>query len=324
MKKVIVLILVLAGLGTYAYRVHIQPGRQPDPRILGSGSIEAESVVVSPKIAARIRTMAASEGDRVEAGRVLVTLDCEEIAKRKSLAEVQIEQAQALVVQSSVAADQTRSQVEPLLVQREQAQRERDRVARLVEAGATGTQRLETAQAVLDTLDRQIAAARKAGATAGQAVGVAARQKAVLEESASSVDVALKECELVAPVGGVILARNYEPGEVVLPGAALLKIGRLEESYTWIYIPNEKMGKVRLGQKARLEADALPGTEFEGRVVQIREEAEFTPKSIQTKEDRTRLVFGVKVAVKNEEGKLKPGMPVEAELLDEPAPEPTP
>jgi HlyD family secretion protein len=102
----------------------------------------------------------------------------------------------------------------------------------------------------------------------------------------------------------------------VLPGAAILKLGRLSEVYTWIYIANEKVGRVRTGQRVELAADTYPGRVFVGRVVRINEQAEFTPRSIQTREDRTRLVFGVKVVAPNPDRALLPGMPVEAVIVD--------
>jgi HlyD family secretion protein len=147
-------------------------------------------------------------------------------------------------------------------------------------------------------------------------IGVATAQVELAEKSLALARTQLGECTLTAPLAGVVMTRVREPGELVLPGSTLLKLGHLDEVHTWIYVPNEEIGRVRLGQTAELAADTYPGRVFRGTVVRINDEAEFTPKSIQTKEDRTRLVFGVKVAITNSGRELLPGMPVEAALVD--------
>jgi len=154
-------------------------------------------------------------------------------------------------------------------------------------------------------------------------VVVAASQVELAKKAVEIVEVQLKECQLAAPAAGTVMARNYEPGEMALPGAAILKIGRLDEVYTWIYVPNNEIGRVKLGQRAKLVADTYPNRSFYGTITRINEQAEFTPKSIQTKEDRTRLVYGVKVTITNPDRALMPGMPVEAQIIGTEPPSPS-
>ncbi|MCS7286483.1 MAG: efflux RND transporter periplasmic adaptor subunit [Anaerolineae bacterium] len=136
------------------------------------------------------------------------------------------------------------------------------------------------------------------------------RAKAALEALKSKRE----KLFLYAPVGGWVTTQAFEEGEIVPPNAAILKIANLEELTLTIFVPEPELGKVRLGQKVKVTVDPFPGETFEGEVVYISPRAEFTPKSVQTKEERVNLVFRVKVRLPNPEGKLKAGMPAEARL----------
>jgi HlyD family secretion protein len=149
-------------------------------------------------------------------------------------------------------------------------------------------------------------------------VAVAVAQIELAKKTVALAESQVAECTLTAPRSGVVMTRVREPGELALPGSSILKIGRLDEVYTWIYVPNEEVGRVHLGQSVTVVADTYPGRTFTGTVARVNEQAEFTPRSIQTKEDRTRLVYGVKVVVPNPDRALMPGMPVEAALVDPP------
>ena len=119
---------------------------------------------------------------------------------------------------------------------------------------------------------------------------------------------------LHAPISGWVTTQAFEVGEIVPPNVPILKIADLTELTLTIYVPEPELGKVRLGQKVKVTVDALPGETFEGEIVYISPRAEFTPKSVQTKEERVNLVFRVKVRLPNPEGRLKAGMPAEAHL----------
>lgn len=134
------------------------------------------------------------------------------------------------------------------------------------------------------------------------------RAKAALEALRSK----RKKLFLYAPISGWVTTRAYEEGEIVPPNATILKIANLQELTLTVYVPEPEIGKVRLGQKVKVKVDPYPGEVFEGEIVYISPRAEFTPKSVQTKEERVNLVFRVKVRLPNPEGKLKAGMPAEA------------
>lgn len=123
---------------------------------------------------------------------------------------------------------------------------------------------------------------------------------------------------ILSPIDGVITARPVEPGAVVVPGQTLLSIINLDTVYLRGYIPEQDIGNVRVGQKARVYLDAKPDKPMEGQVIQIDPEGSFTPENIYFKSDRVKQVFGIKVAIHQPGGYAKPGMPADAELILEP------
>ncbi len=320
MKKALPIVVALLALSLYVYFARIRPGRIYDPTVRGSGTIEATEVVVAAKIPARVLEVRVAEGDPVTSGMVLVTLECSDLEMRKAQAEAQLAQARAALVQAQAGERAAQGQTAPLAVQNELAQKERDRAKALFDSESATQRAVDQTEAALKGNEEQMRAAVLAVQVAHSGIEVAAAQVSLAGKSVALANTQLEECSLKAPTSGVVLSRSREPGELVLPGASLLKIGKLDQVHTWIYVPNAEIGRVRVGAPVQLKADTYPDRTFDGTVTRINEEAEFTPKSIQTKEDRTRLVYGVKVSIPNAEGALLPGMPVEAVVLTETVP----
>jgi len=157
-------------------------------------------------------------------------------------------------------------------------------------------------------LDRLLAGARP------EEIEVARAAVAQAEAAVEAARIRLNKHIIRAPASGFISSRNVEPGENVLPGATLMVISQLDEVELTLYVPLDKLGLVQLGQKVEVTVNAYPGEVFIGKVIYISPEAEFTPKNVQTKEERVSLVFAVKVRIPNPEHKLKPGMPADAVL----------
>ncbi|HSD53983.1 MAG TPA: HlyD family efflux transporter periplasmic adaptor subunit [Burkholderiales bacterium] len=151
-----------------------------------------------------------------------------------------------------------------------------------------------------------------------QRVAASLETLARTEESArgrvAEVEATLADTRLVAPIDGTVMSRLAEPGELVPPGRPIATLVDLGALYARVYIPEREIAKVRLGNPARLYADAFPERPFAGKVVEIAERAEFTPKDAHVKDEREKLVFGVKVAIDNPAGELKPGMPVDVQI----------
>lgn len=121
----------------------------------------------------------------------------------------------------------------------------------------------------------------------------------------------LSWCNIVSPLDGTVLSRYREPGEWVTPGQKILTLANLRDLYAYVYVPAPVMEKLKLNQEVTAFLPLSDGRSIVGKIVHIRNEAEFTPKNVQTRTERERLVFGIKIAFDNKDGMLKPGMSVE-------------
>lgn len=251
--------------------------------------------------------LAGSRPQEIEAARAALR----QAAATREWAERELARVQQLHARELVAAqelDRARQAYESAAAQ-EQAARER---LALAEAGPRPHE-VEAARA-----DVRAARERLALLRAGPRPDEVARARAQVAEAEGTLEAArarLAETRLQAPVTGVVLRQNVEPGETVTPGLPLLTL--LDPTDLWIrvYVPEPEIGRVRLGQRAHVTVDSHPGRVFPGTVTEIAGEAEFTPKNVQTRKERVKLVFRVKVAVRDREGILKPGMPADVELL---------
>lgn len=343
MKRIIAIIAVLSvGLGVALY---FQLRKLDAPSLApagGTGIIEGVEVDIVTRIPARIQRITAEAGDKVEAGQVLVELDCSE--PRAALnqaraglaaAEAQVQAAEAGVEAASLnsraarmAVEVVQAQVASVEVGKQNANREAERVASMSQAGAISTSRLDQAQTAVQNLSHQIeglkankqAVREKAMAARGQvsmaqAQVLAARaQVEVAKAAVMRVETVVVECVLKAPRAGLVLSRNFEPGEAVLPGAKLMTLVDLSSVRTTFYLPNAELAAAAPGKAVSVRADAWPDDTFTGRIRQVSAKAEFTPRNVQTREDRDRLVYGVEIELANPEGKLRPGMPVEVAI----------
>jgi HlyD family secretion protein len=125
---------------------------------------------------------------------------------------------------------------------------------------------------------------------------------------------------LTSPIAGVVLSRNIEPGEVVGAGISLLTVADLRTVWLRIFVPENRLGRLKIGQPADVVVDAFPDRAFRGRITEIAGQAEFTPRNVQTKQERVKLVFGVRLTLENQDSLLKPGMPADAQIHTERSP----
>jgi multidrug efflux pump subunit AcrA (membrane-fusion protein) len=171
----------------------------------------------------------------------------------------------------------------------------------------------EIATAAVGLAEAQVDGMR-IGATPAQIAAVQA-QVEVARASLDALKVQADKFHLRAPLSGLILERPVHTGEVALPGAPLMTIGDLANVTLTVYVPEDQLGKVRVGQPVSVTVDAYPAREFGGEVIFIASQAEFTPKNVQTREERVSMVFAVKVSLPNSDHALKPGMPADAVLV---------
>ena len=330
-RFVIPALLTAVLTGTAACRREAPAG---PPR--ASGYVEATDVRVSSRVPGRIERVNVVEGARVNAGDTLVEVSTTEIALAISRVRAERDQAvanlrlleagarpedirqleaQAAAAQadreaaeaevSSARADEAR--FEQLLRNRAGSQKQRDdAVARreLAEARQKATaDRVNAAKATL--------ARARAGARAEEIAGARARVAAV-DAQIASLEHDRSEATVVAPMAGIISSRLAEPGEIVAQGTPLLVLIDLDHAWANVYVEEPLVPTLRLDQPATVLTDA--GDRLAGRITFIAPRAEFTPRNVQTAEERAKLVYRVKVTVDNREGILKPGMPVEAEF----------
>ncbi len=137
----------------------------------------------------------------------------------------------------------------------------------------------------------------------------------VAKAGVDQVSATIENAVIYSPIDGTVLEKNLETGEMAFPGSAILTLADLKKPWIKIYVKETRLGLVKLGQKAYATVDSFPGVKFSGHVVAISNKAEFTPKTIQTQDERVKLMFAVKIALENPENKLKPGMPADAAIL---------
>ncbi len=343
MRRVIVFLLLLSvGLGALlAWQLSRQRAAARGPAG-GSGTIEGVEVRVTSRLASRITAIHAQEGDRVEAGQVLVELDCAEPESLLHQARAQLQAAETAVEAARVNAEAaslnaraarqaiqaTGARLEALEVGRGTARKEAARLGTLQAAGAVSVSNLDRVQDQVLGLEHEIAGVRanqeavRAQALAAEMSSRAVRTQVQAVESNAEqaragvrrAEALVAECRLVAPRGGRVQHRHLEVGEAVLPGTAVLTIVDLSQTRVTFFLPNEQVGLAVPGRAVSLTADAYPGEVFHGEIQRVSAEAEFTPRNVQTREDRERLVYAVEARVDNPQERLRAGMPVEVRI----------
>jgi len=173
---------------------------------------------------------------------------------------------------------------------------------------------LELAQARLAAAKAKLAAAQ-ADPTPEQ-LAVAKAQVDTARAAVNVVQAQMEKLVLLAPADGVVLSRSVEGGEVAAPGAPLLTLGYLDDLKITVYVPEDRYGAITLGEQVQVSVDSFPGEEFTAAVVRIADQAEFTPRNVQTEEGRRTTVFAVELRVDNPDGRLKPGMPADVTFED--------
>lgn len=341
MRRVVVVLVVLVVVlgGLIAFRLWTQARTLAAPAG-GSGEIEGTVVELSSRVGARILALEVSEGQAVKAGDLLVRLDCADPAAQLAEAEARLAgaTAQAQAAGAMVKASQrsrtaataseeaARAQAAALAAQAEAAERQARRLSQLTadvpassidqtQASATGlTQQARAARAQATASAEQAQAALvSTHASSAQAEAALAQVRAAQAQVVRARLLA-GECELRAPRDAVVQTLPHEAGELTSPGAVLVRLVDLSEVKATFYLPNAEVGVVKPGARAQVVADAFPGEAFEGTVRTVSLEAEFTPRNIQTRTDRDRLVYPVEVVVQNRGGKLRAGMPVQVTL----------
>lgn len=270
-----------------------------------TGTFEATEVTVSAEANGRILCFDVEEGDSVEVAVPVGAIDTVQLYLQKLQLERQVASARS-------SRPDVRKQATALREQIAQQQTERRRVENLLKDGAATTKQLDDIDAQLKILQGQLDALLS---TLHNNLASIDENSSAIELQIAQIEDRLSKCRIVSPVGGTVLAKYAEAGELAAVGRPLMKVADLGQVYLRAYFTSEQLSSLRLGQQVTVTAD-FGGDEridYPGRITWIASESEFTPKSIQTRNSRANLVYAVKIAVKND-GRLKLGLYGEVKL----------
>lgn len=255
-----------------------------------SGTIEVDEVHVAPRMGGRVEKIFAREGDRLQPGQVIMQLDAAELPAQRDLAQAQVDAA-------SRDVESQQAQLEYL---RADAKRQEE----LLRSRTVSPNEAERATSIAQAQEKAVESA----------------QMRVVQAKANlaQIESQLKEMEVVAPSESVLEILSVKVGDVLPPNREVATL--ILPNYLWVrvYVPEPWLGFIKLGQEVRVRTDSFSKEEFRGGVEQINRQAEFTPRNVQTVEDRIRQVFGVKIRLENHDDKLRAGMSADVIFPDVP------
>ncbi len=388
MKKIVLALVVVGGLGAAALYTYRNLHPEVTDRILVSGNIELTQVDIAFKTAGRLVERAVDEGGAVKKDMVVARLDREQLLRQREREEASLALAQSALAQTetalkwqreTISADQQARQadlstaeqrlqelrngarpqeiqeaaaaVEAASAQHDQAKSDWDRAQQLFKNDDISRAQFDQFRARFQSTEASLKQARersslvRAGSRSEEVEMASAqvmRARAALRASqANQIDLQRREQEIegrradiararaqialidsqladtvaVSPITGVVLVKAADVGEVLAPGTTVVSVGDQDHPWLRAYISERDLGRVKLGSQARVTTDSFRGKAYNGRVSFISSEAEFTPKQIQTSEERIKLVYRIKIDIDNPQHELKSNMPADAEIL---------
>lgn len=319
---------------------------QRDTSLTASGTLEARNITVGSKVGGRITQVLVAEGDHVTKGQLLVTFDEAELSAsllqargryaqaQATLAKMErgsrpeeIAQARATGSSATHAIEESVSVAQRVRADAANAEVEYKRYQGLAQAGVVSREqrdaaenRYKMAQAAANSADHAVTVARSEANAAGAAQKLVehgfraediAAARADLQRAEGELKLAeahYAEREVYSPANAVIEVLDLRPGDLVPANSPVAKLLEADQLYAMVYVPQGEIGKVRVGQTVEVKVDAYPTETFKGTVEQIRQQAEFLPRNVQTKEEREHQVVGVKLRIENAENKLRAGI----------------
>ncbi|HLN71734.1 MAG TPA: HlyD family efflux transporter periplasmic adaptor subunit [Prolixibacteraceae bacterium] len=262
------------------------------------GNFEAVETIISAESAGKLLAMQVKQGDQLKTGQPIAMIDSTELILKK-------EQTLAQLSASETKRQNVTAQINVLKEQRKNVQTTQQRLSKMFADQAATQQQMDDINGQLNVLDRQITSTN----TQFQLI---ASEMEVIKKQINLLDEQLSKCRIVSPINGTVLETYLETGELVTPGKPILKMADLSSLELKAYVSGEQLAKVKLGAEVKVMIDS--GNEqmqpFTGKISWISSEAEFTPKIIQTREERVKLMYALKIVVVND-GSLKIGMPGE-------------
>jgi HlyD family secretion protein len=306
------------------------------PANRATGYVEATEVRVAAEVGGRLVEVTAKEGDRVSAGDVIARIDTADadLALQRAAAERDQAEAQLALLragsrpedirQASAQAESAQAEVRGAQAELDAASADVERFENLLRANAGSVKQRDDAVTRRDVAAARVRAAEeRARAASGalarvrsgarpQEIAAARARVATVDAQIAALRKAVVDATVKAPVGGIVTSKLLDAGEMVAPRAPIVVITDLDHAWANVYVDERLVPQLKIGQGATLVTDA--GQRLAGSITFISPKAEFTPRNVQTAEERSKLVYRVKVTADNREGVLKPGMPIEAEL----------
>ena len=299
-------------------------GNENGVNISESGTIETTDVILSSRSTGNIKKVFFNEGDKISKGDTIMIID-------HSLLDIQLQQA--LAGQKAAEAQygflKNGARKEDLFLAKQNllqakasfslVQKNEARMRKLLESNSITQKQYDDVKANLDVVTAKYKSAKESLKKLNNFARPEELKKANANVELTTAKIAfikkqIDDSYIVSPINCVFVEKYIELGELALPATSLLKIADLSSVDLYIYVSEKDMGKIKLGDKVDVTVDSYPNKVFAGKVAFISPEAEFTPKNIQTKDERTKLVFAVKIEIHNPDFKLKAGMPADAEI----------
>lgn len=317
MKKyniVVLAVIVVSLLCAAGYKLYLQ---KQNSRIF-TGTIEVTKLDIVPKIPGYIEKIFFDEGDLVQKEDLIVKIESKDYQLQLEHDNAALASAEAILKDLCKGArveelEQAAAQSGAAASMYHKAERDWQRYKELYEKGAVSKQQYDEAENNFTVAARQLEAADAAlqllerGTRDDQIIAQQEEVKrcnALVKQSERNI----AYTELRCPVDGVILTKNYEMGEFVSAGAAIMTVADMSDCWVKIYLPSEMLGQITYGQQVKVRIDAFPDKDFTGIIDEISDQAEFTPRQSITARERANMVFYVKVRVNNDAGIFKPGM----------------
>ncbi len=292
-----------------------------------SGTLEATRINVRAEVGGKAISLPVAEGTKVEAEQIICELDTEKLDLQARAARAQLTAQKAVFEAMEKGArvqeiEQVRLLASQAREQKDKALRDFQKMEKLYHKGSISEQEYQDVQTML-----KIARERYQQAQAGYQMVLEGVRDEEIRAQAAAVDGAaarlalaqtqLKDAHILSPLSGTLSELYVETGELVMAGSLVATVADYSQMELKVYLAEARLGRVFLDQPVEVFIDSYPGRAFKGRVSQIAEQAEFTPKNIQTKSERTTLVFEVTIQVQNPDGSLKAGLPADAIFVEQ-------
>jgi len=315
----IIIVIIIAVLLINHFR-----NKKDDGALSLSGNVEVTETNVGFKLSGRVMELTVDEGQHVNAGQLIARLDNAELASVVMQNKASLQEAMTRLTELRAGSrvqeiERARASVNAQAADLDKAKKDYERADILYKNGAISASQFEGAQNAYNTREAQLKSAQETLSLVKEGprkedIQAAEHRVQQVKAMVNTSEERLKDTGLFSPISGVILRKNVELGETLSSGTPAFTIGDLENPCVKVYVKENRLGQIKLGQKADVMVDSFKDKTYDGTVTFISSEAEFTPKNVQTEEERVKLVFGVKIKVKNENGELKPGMPADVKI----------